>query len=117
MFLVLFKCNILKKAPQIVRILHNNNCIGFTLFVFRTMNMSANIPCIVIIIHINCCFQRKTNHTHQMTMIMVMNIALTDLLNGLFSASFNAVNLFRDDYPDPETKVRCNPLQSPLRLN
>ena len=50
MFLVLFKCNILKKAPQIVRILHNNNCRGFTLFVFRTMNMSANIPCIIIII-------------------------------------------------------------------
>ena len=38
-------------------------------------------------------------------MIMVINIAFTDLLNGLFSASFNAANLFKEDYPMPEPQV------------
>ena len=49
--------------------------------------------------------QRKANYTHQMTMIMVINIAFTDLLNGLFSASFNAANLFKEEYPMPEPQV------------
>lgn len=40
-----------------------------------------------------------------MTMIMVVNIALTDLLNGMFSASFNAANLFKHSYPMPEPQV------------
>ncbi|KAL5252270.1 hypothetical protein ACHWQZ_G015145 [Mnemiopsis leidyi] len=55
--------------------------------------------------------KRKANYTHQMTMIMVINIAFTDLLNGLFSASFNAANLFREDYQMPEPQAMmylCN---------
>ncbi|XP_063677953.1 cysteinyl leukotriene receptor 2-like isoform X2 [Bolinopsis microptera] len=55
--------------------------------------------------------KRKANYTHQMTMIMVINIAFTDLLNGLFSASFNAANLFKEEYSMPEPQAMmylCN---------
>ena len=50
--------------------------------------------------------QKRPNYTHQMTMVLVTNIALTDLLNGMFSASFNAANFFRQLYPDPEPMVK-----------